>query len=419
MKFLLTVVVVVTCGFNVQAQPDSVYYYYNQGKAAHESGDETKYLALMTKAYRLHPYHPNVLYHLAMASSVNNKPAEATRFLRKALNVNAELNIDRKEFDNIRSGNDFRDLVSLRDKLSSPIVHSDTAFIIKDKTLHIESIAAGEKTGLFYCGSIHKKKIIKVDEKGNFSDFVPSGEFGLTSVFGIKVDRTKKTLWTCSSPMEEMEGYDSSALSGVIKFDLTGKLLKKFSPSEMHGHVFGDLTLDHSGVPYVSDSRNNVIFKVNESEGRLEKFFTAPDFWNLQGITFSKDDRYMFIADYIKGIFRLDMKSKELKIVNTNFEMSVKSVDGLTFYNNTLIAIQNSVVPMRVTQYILNKDQDALTGFTILDRKHPAFNEPTIGCLEGNTFYYVANSLWSGYEDNHQLKPEDQLQDVVVLKVKL
>jgi hypothetical protein len=62
---------------------------------------------------------------------------------------------------------------------------------------------------------------------------------------------------------------------------------------------------------------------------------------------------------------------------------------------------------------------DKLEAYSILDQAHPAFNEPTLGCLDKSTFYYVANSLWSGYDDNHNLKPESQLQDVVILKVNL
>jgi hypothetical protein len=48
------------------------------------------------------------------------------------------------------------------------------------------------------------------------------------------------------------------------------------------------------------------------SNKQLEPYFTSDELWSLQGITFSEDERYMFIADYIKGIFRLNIKTKEL-----------------------------------------------------------------------------------------------------------
>jgi hypothetical protein len=33
-----------------------------------------------------------------------------------------------------------------------------------------------------------------------------------------------------------------------------------------------------------------------------------------------------------------------------------------------------------------------------------------------NSFYYIANSQWGGYDENHHIKPDNQLQDIVVLK---
>ena len=220
--------------------------------------------------------------------------------------------------------------------------------------------------------------------------------------------------------MEEMENYDSTATSGVYKYDVkTGRLLQRFSPEEKKQFIFGDLTLDPNGRVFVSDTKNNIIFTVNEKNGKLENYFTSDEFWNLQGITFSDDGKYLFIADYIKGNFTLDMKHKTLKHLSRNFPHTVKSVDGLTFYNNSLIAIQNMVVPMRVTRYFLNADQDVLTDLEVMDRGHPAFNEPTIGCVIDNKFYYVANSLWSGYNDKHQLKKAEELQDVVILRADL
>jgi hypothetical protein len=220
--------------------------------------------------------------------------------------------------------------------------------------------------------------------------------------------------------MPEMENYDTLSTSHVYKYDLNGKLLAKYSP-ELTGKdfIFGDLLLNKNGEVFISDTQNNTIFKVNETTNKLESFFTSEQFWNIQGITFSEDEKYLFIADYIKGIYRLNPKTKELAPLVKGISVSLKSVDGLLWYQNSLIAIQNGVVPMRVTRYFLNPTLDTITGFEIIDRAHPAFNEPTNGCIVGNTLYYVANSQWGGYDEKHQLKTEDQLQDIVILKADL
>jgi len=314
-----------------------------------------------------------------------------------------------------------RKLVALQKDWQSPVIHSATAFVLKDRSLHTEGIEYDPEHKTFYLGSIHKRKIIKVSPDGTATDFCPSAINGMASIFGIKVDVKRNILWACSSPMEEMENYDSTMRSAVFKFELSsGKLISKYEvPLSSKGSVFGDLIINKSGQVFISDSRINNIVTVNEKTNKLEPFYSSPEFWNVQGMAFSSDEKFLFIADYVKGILRLNIKTKELVEITSAVGVSLKGIDGLYFYNNSLIAVQNGVAPLRSTQYFLNKDLSEITKFEIIDRKHPNFNEPTLGVIDGKTFYYIANSQWEGYDDKHRIKPDDQLQDIVVLKSKL
>ena len=107
------------------------------------------------------------------------------------------------------------------------------------------------------------------------------------------------------------------------------------------------------------------------------------------------------------------------KISTEQFDLSTKSVDGLLYFNNSLLALQNSIQPMRATQYFLSDDKLYLTGYKIIDRAHPAYPEPTIGCLVGTTYYYVANSAWGSYNEQHQLVSADKLRSPVILRCDL
>lgn len=393
--------------------------YMTASREAYKAKDNKKFYDMIVAAHKLHPYHQGILYNAGIAAALNGLPDEAFSYLRKAILIKADYNLDIDDLASLRTLPQFNEIKTLQAELQQQVVHSDTAFIIRQKDLHIESIAPGERPGIFYLGSIHKRKIIQSDEKGNITDFTTSAQDGLTSVFGIKVDKKNNILWACASPMPEMENFDSVSRSGLFKYDLKSKkLIKRYAPATRRDHTFGDLTLDAKGMPFVSDSKNNVIYSLDDS-GNLTEFFASDQFWSLQGLTFSDDGKYLFIADYVKGIFRLRLDDKVLIQLPAAFDLAVKSVDGLTFYKNNLIAIQNLVVPMRATAYKLNGTKDKLAGYEIIDRGHAAFNEPTIGCLLNDDFYYVANSLWSGYTQDHQLKPETQLQDVVILKTNL
>jgi sugar lactone lactonase YvrE len=419
-KIFLILIVIALAGNQAQAQNDSLLFYYNKAKEAQTENDTLVFYSMIMKAYKIHPYHPTIQYMAGIANVLNKKNQQAMPYLRKAINANAEFDLERTEFNPIRSSPEFQALLKTKQELLQPIIQSDTAFLIRDRTLHLESIAKGLEPNTFFCGSIHKRKIIEVDKNGKITDFTTPGQDGLTSVFGVRVNQKTKTLWACTSPMPEMENFDSTARSAVFQYDIKNKkLIAKYFPPDKMKNVFGDITLDPAGDVYISDSRNNIIFKVNASSKKLEEFFTSPDILNLQGIAFSADGKNLFIADYIGGLYYLNMPSKKLVKMKVAFDLSTKSVDGLSFYNNSLIAIQNSIYPMRVTQYFLNAAQDELIGYKVIDTAHPAFNEPTIGFVDGNDFYYVANSLWSGYIDRKNLKPEDQLQDVVILKADL
>lgn len=419
MRKILLLISLVT-SFAASAQTPTLQSYFTQAREAYKAGDYPKFYSMITEAHKLHPYHQGVLYQAGVASALTGKPEEAIRYLNQAVQIRSDFDLSIADLKSISETEAFKKLLAVQTELQTKVIHSDTAFVVKEKTLHIECIAPGESKNIFYLGSIHKRKIIRVDEKGNAKDFTASAQDGLCSVFGIKVDASKKNLWACSSPMAEMENFDSSATSGVFKYDIkTGKLLARYVPSEKKEYIFGDLTLDPSGRVFVSDTKNNTVFTVNETSGKLEPYFSSEEFWNLQGLAFSSDGRYLFIADYIRGIFRLDTKTKTLIFLSAQFPLSMKSIDGLTFYKNSLIGIQNLIQPMRVTQYFLNESMDELKAYRIIDRAHPAFNEPTIGCISSDTFYYVANSLWSGYTEKQQLKPVEQLQEVVILQSKL
>jgi len=408
--------------FAITLQAQELQKLYTDAMAAYKAKDYGKFYENISGAYKIRPTHPAILYQLGIAAALTNHSKESIESLKKAVLQNADFKLaGLADFNSINDTKEFKALLALQKEWQTPVIHSQVAFTLKDRSLHTEGIEYDAIHKTFYLGSIHKRKIIKVLPDGTASDFCPSAFNGMASIFGVKVDAKRNVLWACSSPMQEMENYDSTVTSAVFKFELSsGKLIHKYdAPLISKTHVFGDLILNKDGQVFVSDSEGNAVSVVNEKTNKLEPFYSSPDFMNIQGMAFSSDEKYLFIADYMKDIFRLDLKSKELIEITTSADVSLKGIDGLYFYNNSLIAIQNGVTPLRCTRYFLNKDLSVISKFEIIDRKHPNFGEPTLGVLDGKTFYYIANSQWSGYDDKHQIKPFDQLQDIVVLKTEL
>jgi sugar lactone lactonase YvrE len=401
--------------------------YYSDAMAAYKVKDFPRFYEEIKKANKIHPYHQGVLYQLGIAATLTGKKPEAIQNLKKAILINTDFKLEGiADFNSIKDSPEFKKLLALQKEWQTRVVHSETAFTLKDRSLHTEGIEYDATHKMFYLGSIHKRKIIKVTPDGKATDYCSSAFEGMASIFGIKVDAKRNFLWACASPMEEMENYDSLARSAIFQFELSsGKLLRKY-PMLLNKNncVFGDLILSKEGRVFISDSKNNDIYTINEKTRQIEPYYSSPEFWNMQGMAFSSDEKYLFIADYVKGIYRLNMKTRELTEIKNNAEVStsavaLKGIDGIYFYNNSLIAIQNGVNPLRSTRYFLNKELNEIVGFEIIDRKHPSFGEPTLGVIDGKDFYYIANSQWDGYDDNHKIKPDDQLQDIVILKYQL
>ncbi len=419
MKYLLLILATFFINHSVFSQNDFASVYA-KAREDYKNKEYKNFYTDAMNALRLRPTHQGVLYYAGIASALNSKPDDAVSFLKKSILTDSRYDLTNPDLVSLKDRTDFKNVVKLQKELDTPVIHSDTAFIVNDRQLHVEGIAYNPDTKTFYLGSIHQRKIVKADLNGTTTDFIKDQPREMASIFGIKLEAKRKFLWACSSALEETKDYDPSIPSKVYKYDLRGTLIKSYDPpSDVTAAIFGDLVISNKDEVYVSDSKNNIILKVNESTGKLDSFFESSEFGNIQGITFSEGNSVMFISDYLGSIFKLEMKAKRLTKIACLLDVSLKGIDGLNFYKGTLIGIQNGVAPLRVVQFILNKEYTSIINFRTIDRNHPAFNEPTLGTIDNNTLYYIANSQWSGYDDDHKIKPADQLQDIVILKVDL
>lgn len=181
--------------------------------------------------------------------------------------------------------------------------------------------------------------------------------------------------------------------------------------------LLGDLVVSREGTVYVSDTHNNRLLSVT-SKGAIATFSTAVEWQNIQGLTLDDTGRFLFVADYLKGLCRIELATKRIMWLRNATEASAKGIDGLEYYRGSLIAIQNGVYPFRVMRFFLDTAHATLVRYEVLDWAHPAFDEPTNGTIVGDTLYYVANSCWSGYDANQQLK-ESTISRGLILKVGL
>jgi hypothetical protein len=188
-------------------------------------------------------------------------------------------------------------------------------------------------------------------------------------------------------------------------------------PDSNKPHWLGDLAIDAVGDVFATDSVSPILYILRRGQKQLETFIEGRAFVSLQGLDFTIDQTKLFVADYARGIFVIDLKTRAVSNLTADF--TLLGIDGLYAYRGSLICVQNGVNPQRIVRLTLNKALTRVDGFQVLEANNPLFDEPTLGVLVKDNFYFIANSQWGAIDKNGQLAPEDQLRDPVVLKLKL
>jgi len=97
--------------------------------------------------------------------------------------------------------------------------------------------------------------------------------------------------------------------------------------------------------------------------------------------------------------------------------MTLSGIDGLYYFNNSLISIQPRYD--RVCRFYLDTKGDSVEEMEILEAHNSHYNFPTTGCLAGQTFYYIANSQAYSFNPDGTLFLLDNLKEVIILAVDL
>lgn len=384
---------------------------------AYRAKDNAEFLAQMKLANASRPNHSRIIYNLAVAYAMNGQPDSSLDSLERLAKMGLFFDVAKDEDFKALSGNErFTRIVAKFSENKKPVNASARAFSLADKTLIAESVAYYRKTDTFYVGSVHQRKIISI-KNGVTSDF-SAGSDGLWSVLGMRVDEKLGLLWVCTAALPQMKGFDAidKGRSGLVKYDLrTGKLVKKYLLPDGEP-ALGDLIIAHDGAVYATDSTSPSIYKHDPKTDRLESFVSSDLFVSLQGIAFSDGEREMYVADYSKGIFRVNMVTKQIVQLTPGDAVTLLGIDGLYHHRGTLIAIQNGISPQRVVAFKLSGDR--IDQFITLEANHADFMEPTLGTIVGDEFYYMANSQWPLVNEK-ALLDEQKLTQPVVLKLNL
>lgn len=381
------------------SQLDSLNSYYTQGIDASKSGDSLTYYHYFDLANKVRPNHPTLLYHLANAAMKIGNEEACISALSNLVKNNVGVDFESENYSHFKGVNGFDELETLKNKLNTEI-NSLQIKLQSSIPDHIESMAFDQKEGAYYFGSVNTRSIWKRSKNGEESVVLSAKDYDkIYAVMGLVVDANNQFLWACTAALPQMSGYTKQmeGYSSIIKIDLkTNSVIKTYEFNS--GNAFGDIKL-YKGIPYVSDGSGNNIYYL---EGEEFKKFLQDDngFINLQGIDFGNDKIYA--SDYIRGLFEIDLKTKNIKKLNVFGDYPERGIDGVYYNNNHLYLTQNGANPMRVFDLELNSNDQSV--LNVLIQNNSQLAEPTQGYVINNKFQFIANSSWANYNKDNSFK---------------
>lgn len=226
-------------------------------------------------------------------------------------------------------------------------------------------------------------------------------------------------LWACTGNI-----LGDYYRTGIYAFHLeSGTLIKKiFFPKDTIKTLFNDIAIANDGTIYISNTFESNVWRWKPNESKPQPF-TDSNFPYANGIALHQNNQLLYVATSlgIKMVKIIDRNSSVLKMPSGS--ITSKNLDGLVFYKNSIIGIQDDVPPnneARIIRYFLNETGDAIEKIEIMDSNHPLFYGPTTATVANGYLYVLANSQLDNLDQTKvQIIDRKLLNNTIVLKYKL
>lgn len=382
-----------------------------------------RYAAMETdvgKLLKLLPGYPQGIYFLAIARAGQGDRDGAFRALDRLADMGLYFDIRKQAV--LKKLQDARGFAAVEQRFAANLKQvgsAEPAFELAGKDFLPEGIAHDPDSGDFFVSSVHLRKIVRVHQGrvGTFAD----RSSGLDGVLGIRVDAARGVLWATSAALPQMQDYDpkDKGRTALFRFDLRGRTEPKIYPLPDGGeYQLNDLDVAPDGAVYVADG-NGGIYVLKPGTARLEPLTSSGALHSSQGLALSPDGHRLYVADYAGGLFVVDLKTRKLTRVRAPSDVCVYGIDGLSMEGSDLVATQNGIQPQRIVRYRLGDEGLAIKAATVLDANDPGVTEPALLTIVSHTLYVVANSQWSGFDDQGHLKEDAVLQVPRIVKLAL
>jgi len=383
--------------------------------AAYQQEDFPAMLVAANNALAARPGFPGAIFNLAMTQAVNGDPEASLRTLETLLKKGVDFGAgELDQFAVVRELDGWSGYEEKVAALQAPFGTTDVVATYADADFVPEGIAF-DNEGRLYLGSIHKGQIVRLGESAD----VLSDRDTHWSAFGSRF-HSDGSLWFASAAVPQMVGVgEDEGKTGLFRLDVASGTITKSAilPQYEKSQVLGDLIIADDNTIYATDSLTGAIYRYYIDSNEFEVLVQRGKLGSPQGLALDASGHYLYVADYIGGLYRVWLQDGSLDKLDIADDTTAYGIDGLYRYGDELVVIQNGIRPNRVAALQLSENGLAVTSNRLLAANLKQFDEPTLGVIHGDEFYFVANSHWNRFNRENQL-PEG-LSGPIILRLSL
>ncbi|HWR36482.1 MAG TPA: hypothetical protein VN622_11490 [Clostridia bacterium] len=359
--------------------------------------------------HALAPGHSATTYNLACMNALAGRRAEALHWLDMFVRMGQVADAAKDpDLASIAGDKSFLKLMERMKANRAAVERGSTWTTLDGAGLLAEDITYDRKTRSFFVTSLLAKKVLRIDKDKKVSEFADLSKDPGWPVFAVALQSgTNPALWVAAAALPDFSASPNAewGKTALLKLDMeSGRILERFEPAPDGAvRVLGDIAVSDGGTVVVSDGHSGGVYLLNSGERQM-KGIDSDEFISPQTPAFDRDALSVFVADYVRGIGRIDLRSGRVTWLTHDDSVATAEIDGLYLHGDQLIAVQNGRGVQRIVSLALNASHTAIKGAEVLAANSEAFADPTHGVLVDDAFYYLSHSGWDGLDRNGNAK---------------
>ena len=399
-----------------------IAFWMNQAALAFNDGDFSDWAIATEKLHALRPYNQDFMTHLVKAYAQTGQISKAFNTMLMMQQQGLAEDWDKlDEVAPLRSHRLYNHLSDLMSQAGQPFGQAETFAMLDSGIAMPEALTHDPRSGRFFIGTIRDGHIRYSRDGNSWTTFAsPDTHEGLMAVFDLAVDAERGHLWVATGAAPQFEGFSSGTQGHAVllKLDLeSGDLISTHSlPQDGNARLPGSLALTSDGTIFAADANTPIVYRLEPGDEQLQPFFSHQNFSSLRGLAVSADGQRLYVADYEVGILVIGLgDNRQAWKLHVPETLNEGGIDGLYWWNNHLVAIQNGVTPQRVLRLELGPDGLGVIAVAPVVAALEEFDVPTFGTMVGDSLYFFAASHWSRV-DSHGRPTAGELPSIPILK---